>query len=82
MGTVCRCNHESLFDANELGLIQEQMVANAKTGGRKPRCTPPIIANSFAFKGKNYEKDPDGTSESLGKFSVDATKSYYQINAG
>ncbi|MBA2423068.1 MAG: insulinase family protein [Chitinophagales bacterium] len=70
------------FDPNEFGLILDQMVSNAKQSEENPDAALARLANGFAFKGKNYEKDPDGTSESLSGLTVDLTKSYYKNTIG
>lgn len=70
------------FDANEFALIQEQMVSNAKQQEENPDAALQRLADGFAFKGKNYEKDPDGTSESLSKLDVSVAKAYYKNTIG
>ncbi len=70
------------FDPNEFSLILDQMVSNAKQSEENPDAALARLANGFAFKGKNYEKDPNGTSESLSGLKVDLTKSYYKNTVG
>lgn len=70
------------FDKNEFGLIKEQMISNAKQQEESPDAALQRLANEFAFKGKSYEKDPDGTSESLSKISQEATMAYYKSTIG
>ncbi|MEP7128641.1 MAG: insulinase family protein, partial [Chitinophagales bacterium] len=70
------------FDQNEFDLIKEQMVSNAKQQEEDPDAALERLANGFAFKGRSYEKDPNGTSESLGKLTSATTKSYYTSTIG
>ena len=70
------------FDKNEFDLIKGQMVAAAKQQEANPDAYLRRLADSLAFRGKNYEKEPDGTSFSLGKLMVDPTKSYYKSTVG
>lgn len=70
------------FDQEEFNLIKDQMVSNAKQQEEDPDAALQRLADGFAFKGRNYEKDPDGTSESLSKLNAEVTKAYYKSTIG
>jgi zinc protease len=66
------------FDANEFNLIKEQMVAGAKQQEQNPDAHLQHLSDSLAFNGKNYQKDPNGSSASLNKFNTEAVRAYYK----
>lgn len=66
------------FNADEFGLIRDQMISNAKQNEANPDQFLTDTAMSFVFRGRGYEKNPDGTSSSLQKLSVEDTKKFYK----
>src|SRR6185503_17134405 len=66
------------FNADEFDLIKDQMVSNAKQSEANPDQFLTDTAMSFVFKGRGYEKNPNGTSYSLQKISVADAKQFYK----
>lgn len=66
------------FAADEFALIKDQMVSDAKQSEADPDQFLTDTAMSFVFKGRGYEKKPDGSSASLQKLTVDDAKKYYK----
>lgn len=65
------------FDGKEFNIIKEQLIAGAKNLEADPDAHLRNLAMENVFTGKNYSKLPDGSSKSLQKLTVEATKKYY-----
>jgi predicted Zn-dependent peptidase len=66
------------FSNTEYAVKKEQFIAEAKQNESNPDNKLDQLAFSIAFKGKNYEKNPLGTSESLAKLTLEDLKAYYK----
>lgn len=65
------------FDEKEFSIVKEQLIATAKNLEADPDAHLRNLAMENVFEGKNYSKQPDGTSESLQKLTLEETKKYY-----
>lgn len=66
------------FDAKEFKLLQEQLVTAAKSNESDPDTYLRELAMSYAFKGSDNEKNPDGTAQSLASITLEDVKSHYK----
>ncbi len=66
------------FNAEDFEIFKQQMMANAQQREADPDAYLGQSSMTFVFKGRGYEKLPDGTSSSLSKLSADITKAYYK----
>ncbi|MEO5675756.1 MAG: pitrilysin family protein [Chitinophagales bacterium] len=66
------------FEANEFVLIKDQMVSDARQRESDPDAFLNDTAMSFVFKGRGYERNPNGSASSLERFTPDVTKQYYK----
>lgn len=69
-----------VFPENEFNNKKEQLIANAHQTESDPDGKLEELILSTAFKGKNYEKRPDGSVESLTALTLDDIKSFYAAN--
>lgn len=65
------------FNSTEFANKKEQFISYANQNEADPDGKLDNLVLTTAFKGKNYEKNPDGTSESLANLTLDDVKSYY-----
>lgn len=70
------------FNEQEFNIVKEQLIATAKNLESDPDAHLRNLAMENVFEGKNYSKQPDGTSESLQKLTAEATKKYYFNTVG
>jgi len=70
------------FRSEDFDLFKQQMISDAKQRESNPDAFLQESAMSFVFKGRGYEKLPDGTAASLDKLSADITKTYYKNTLG
>ena len=68
------------YDGDEFSNKKEQYISYAKQNEGNPDARLERITLETAFKGKNYEKDPYGTAESLEKLTIDDIKAYVNEN--
>src|SRR6185295_2593623 len=66
------------FNEDDFGLIRDQMVSDAKQSEADPDQFLTDTAMSFVFRGRGYEKNPNGTSSSLQKLTVEDAKKFYK----
>jgi predicted Zn-dependent peptidase len=65
------------FSSNEFANKKEQFISYAKQNEADPDGKLDDLVMTTAFKGKNYEKNPQGSSESLSLLTLEDLKSYY-----
>ncbi|MBS1659176.1 MAG: insulinase family protein [Chitinophagales bacterium] len=70
------------FAPDDFELFQQQMIAAAKQREADPDSYLQESAMSFVYKGRGYEKQPDGSAASLEKLTADLTKSYFKNTIG
>lgn len=70
------------FEEQQFSLLKNQLISAAKQNDADPdeSLTQAAMANVFA--GKNYEKNPNGTEESLTALSLEDLKAYYKSILG
>ncbi len=68
------------FNADEFANKKEQFISYAKQNEADPDGRLEDLSLKTTFKGKNYEKSPSGTSESLAKLTLDDIKAFYREN--
>ncbi len=66
------------FDPQDFDRIKQEAINNLKSDEGQPDRAIDKLANKIAFAGRDYVKDPDGTVESIEKFTAEETKIYYQ----
>jgi predicted Zn-dependent peptidase len=66
------------FNADEFALIRDQMVSDAKQNEADPDQFLTDTAMTLVFRGRGYERNPNGTSSSLQKLTVDDAKKFYK----
>jgi len=66
------------FSEEEYTLLKEQLINNAKQITSDPDSQLRNLAMANVFKGKNYEKIPDGTESSLQNISLASLKEFYK----
>ena len=66
------------FSSTEFGIKKEQLIAGAKQNEADPDTRLNEIAFTTTFKGKDYGKNPLGTSESLAGLTLEDLKAYYK----
>lgn len=66
------------FDGEQFNLSKEQLINAVKQSQSDPDTQLRKLAMSNVFRGKNYEKNAEGTEESLIKISLDDIKEYYK----
>src|SRR5688572_18686456 len=59
------------FDPKEFAIVKEQLIAAAKNLEADPDAHLKNLAMENVFEGKNYSKQPDGTSASLQKLTME-----------
>ena len=70
------------FDADQFTILKEQLIAGAKQQSADPDASLRNEVMTHVFKGKNYEKNPAGTEESLTGISLDDIKGFYKSTIG
>ena len=65
------------FDTTEFSRIKLDAVTNLKARESQPDASIEKLATKVAFAGRDYAKDPNGTSEILSKLTAAETKAYY-----
>jgi predicted Zn-dependent peptidase len=68
---------EPAFDAEEVNIVQEQLIAGAKSKAADPDDHLRNIAMQHVFEGRNYSKVPEGTAESLATLSLQDVLDYH-----
>lgn len=68
------------FNSDEFANKKEQFISYAKQSESNPDAKLEELTLKSAFKGKNYEKSPDGTSESLTGLTLEDLKAFYKEN--
>jgi zinc protease len=68
------------FLSSEFTNKQQQLITAAKQTEADPDGKLEELILTTAFKGKNYEKKPNGTAESLANLTLDDIKSFYASN--
>jgi zinc protease len=66
------------FDAKEFAKIKTNAITDVKSEASDPDNSIDKFADSIAFAGRDYAKDPSGSVASLQKLTVAETKAYYQ----
>lgn len=66
------------FDEKEFARIKDNALSRLKSMESQPDFAVNKYADKVAFAGRNYAKDPSGTTESLTPLTVQETKAYYQ----
>ncbi len=61
----------------EFTLLQQQLVANAKSSESDPDGHLSLISRRNAFPNSNYRKEPNGTAESLNALTLEQAQKYY-----
>lgn len=69
-----------LFPESEFLNKQQQLIANLKQNDADPDSKLEELVLSTTFKGKNYEKKPDGTAESIAALTLQDIKEFYASN--
>ncbi|SMD32897.1 Predicted Zn-dependent peptidase [Reichenbachiella faecimaris] len=67
-----------VFDDQQYQLLKDQLISAAKQNDADPDQSLTQAAMANVFKGKNYEKNPNGTAASLETLSLEDLKSYYK----
>ncbi|MFT7197547.1 MAG: zinc protease [Marinoscillum sp.] len=70
------------FDKEQFDILKEQLIANAKQAESDPDEALMQTAMSNVFAGKNYEKIPAGTPETLDNLTLDQLIKYYKATIG
>ncbi|MXV52091.1 hypothetical protein GS399_14020 [Pedobacter sp. HMF7647] len=66
------------FDATEFARIKKVAISNLKAQESQPDAAINKFADSIAFAGRDYAKEPSGTVPSLTKLTPQETKAYYK----
>lgn len=66
------------FDTKEFDRIKQDAINILKSQESQPDYSIGKMARQTAFKGKNYEKTPEGTEETVKKLTAEETKAYYK----
>ncbi|MBE7174873.1 MAG: insulinase family protein [Mucilaginibacter polytrichastri] len=66
------------FDEKEFARIKDNALSRLKSMESQPDFAVNKLADKTAFAGRNYAKDPSGTTASLTPLTVQETKTYYQ----
>lgn len=66
------------FDPKEFARIKQDAINSLKSTNSQPDAAIDKFADSIAFAGRDYAKDPDGTVATIQSFTPEETKSYYQ----
>ncbi len=66
------------FDPKEFARIKQDAINSLKSNNSQPDAAIDKFADSIAFAGRDYAKDPDGTVASIQSFTPEETKAYYQ----
>ncbi|MBK6731790.1 MAG: insulinase family protein [Bacteroidetes bacterium] len=62
---------------DEFTILQQQLVAGAKSNESDPDGHLALISRRNAFPNSNYRKEPNGTAESLNALTLDQVQKYY-----
>ncbi len=68
------------FNSDEFTNKKAQFISYAKQNEADPDGRLEQLTLKTTFKGKNYEKTPDGTSESLANLTLEDIKAFYKEN--
>ncbi len=66
------------FAENEFDLIRDQLVSDARQREENPDAFLNDTAMAFVFKGRGYERNPNGIAASITKFNVPDVRQYYK----
>lgn len=66
------------FDPKEFARIKQDAINSLKSNNSQPDAAIDKYADSVAFAGRDYAKDPDGTVATIQSFTPEETKAYYQ----
>ena len=66
------------FDAKEFDRIKDDAINFIRSNESSPDNAIDKMAKQTAFAGKNYAKDPQGSTETVGKLTVAETKQYWK----
>lgn len=66
------------FDPKEFARIRQDAVVRLKSINSQPDAAINKLADSVAFAGRDYAKDPNGTGASIQGLTPEETKAYYQ----
>ena len=66
------------FDAQQYQILKDQLISTAKQNDADPDQSLTQAAMRNVFKGKNYEKNPHGTAETLESLELNELKTYYK----
>jgi predicted Zn-dependent peptidase len=66
------------FNPDDFEIFRQQLISAAKQRESDPDAYLQETAMSFVFKGRGYEKIPDGSLASLEKLNADLAKNYYK----
>ncbi|MCC8408752.1 insulinase family protein [Mucilaginibacter sp. UR6-1] len=69
---------EPKFDATEFDRIKKVAISRLKSEQSQPDAAIDKFADSIAFRGRDYAKDPSGSVPSLTKLGPQETKAYYE----
>lgn len=70
------------FEEQQFQLLKDQLIAAAKQNDTDPDQSLLQEAMTNVFKGQNYEKNPNGSEETLSKLTLDELKNYYKNLVG
>ncbi|MEO6149479.1 MAG: pitrilysin family protein [Mucilaginibacter sp.] len=65
------------FDANEFARVKQDAINGLKSQQSRPDAAIDKFADSIAFAGRDYAKNPSGTVAILSKLTPEETKAYY-----
>ncbi|MEO9967346.1 MAG: pitrilysin family protein [Reichenbachiella sp.] len=65
------------FEEQQYALLKDQLIATAKQNESDPDQSLIQAAMANVFKGQNYEKNPNGTEQTLDALSLDQLINYY-----
>jgi zinc protease len=67
-----------VFDPKEFARIKQDAINDLKETEGRPDDAIDKYANQVAFAGRDYAKDPDGSTEVIEKLTPEETKAFYQ----
>ena len=70
------------FEEQQFQLLKDQLIAAAKQNETDPDQSLLQEAMTNVFKGQNYEKNPNGSEETLSKLTLEELKNYYKNLVG
>ena len=66
------------FDEEQYGILKDQLLSSIKEEESNPDSKLSRLAMQNLFEGKNYDKNPIGTEESLNGILLDDIRNYYE----